>query len=140
MDGNGILHVDLPSVDMSTASDEEIINQFILVLSEINKYFCETSNYEPVNWRDYFEHFGAGIWNSNWRGCPHFSVFYNNYFDSSDEFQTTETDPIHNTAITGGLWKYEFNIHGKPNLQGLKFTMTEGCSLEFDDVVFPDCE
>ncbi len=77
IDENGILKIYFSDVpDPADLSSQELFDQVILVLNCVQLYYCETLNYEPIDWSDYFDNVNGGSYLINWdanvtfESCP----------------------------------------------------------------------
>ncbi len=136
IDTDGLLHVFVDPIDMATSSEEEILNQVVLVLSKINEYFCEGFNYAPINWRDYFDNPRTQNYQATWNSdCP--NVLLNLDFSIEPRY-LMEPEPSWSNDNGSGGWYYKW-AHFDTNIIALEIVVPYECLEEFDDFVFPDC-
>ncbi len=135
-DSDGILHIYLPPIDMSTASDQQVFDQITTVLYRMQLYFCEGNSYEPIDWRDFFDAI---------RGASGSSMLWNGTNTASFDFDVSlspyyimDTDPAANGSVGGGLWRFAWEMEGT-NFQQLGITISETKVDEFIEIILPDC-
>jgi hypothetical protein len=131
---DGILHVYVEPIDMNTSTDLQILEQIITVINAIHIYFCEGNDYEPIDWRDYFENYGSASGIVTWNGCRV-------GFDLTSILQPhylMDTDPSWNHD-TGSGWTYKWTGYNT-NFPMLQITVDYSCTEPFDDLISPDCE
>lgn len=136
LDDEGILHIYIEPIDMNTATEEEIFNQFTEVLVAIAEYHCETDEYEPIDWRDYFDNIQQVTIETTQNGCQfntHFTTYLGNQF-------IMDTAPAAASSNGSGQWLYTYYFNGT-TLPALTIACTEECSAAFDtNVIYRDCD
>lgn len=140
-DEDGILHVFVEPIDMTTSSKSEIVSQAIKVLNSINKYECTSDDYEGIDWRDYFDNMQTvSFSDANWQSpsgtiC---SISLNLDFDMQPRY-TMETAPSWQGEISP-IESYQYTWSRlNTNVPMLQITIPISCLQEFEDYTFNNC-
>ena len=137
IDVNGVLRIKIPKIDMYNSSNEAIFNQFLNVLNAVNKYYCQTKTYKPIDWRDYFIHCGDKTFTINWNGCSPVAL---DFSTMAGERFITDTTPSWQNHSSYGDPRYYYELKfANTNIQALRFTLPYACEEEFYDLAFPQC-
>ncbi len=137
IDVNGILRIKIPKIDMQNSSNEAIFNQFLIVLNAVNKYYCQTKTYKPIDWRDYFIHCGDKTFTINWNGCTPVAL---DFATMAGERFITDTQPSWQNHSSSGDPRYYYELKfANTNIRALRFTLPYACEGEFYDLAFPQC-
>jgi len=132
-DENGVLHVYLDPVDMASASDLEILEQFILVINRVRAFFCIEQVYEPIDWMDYFDNLQGISGSTTWNNCEtsfelSLHLHPSNIMDTSPGWSNSN----------GFDWKWTWS--GDENsIPMFIITTNMPCVDEMESIIYSDC-
>lgn len=140
LDEEGILHVFIEPIDLETASKAEVLTQILTVLNAVNSYECASTDYEPIDWRDYFDNIETiSISDANWQSptgtiC---SLAANLDFDMQPRY-IMETFSAWQGSNTDDTYFFKWN-RINTNIPMLQITVPNDCLQIFEEYIFDNC-